>query len=160
MRKNQTIVIVLLLIIELIFIASCFPANIQKNSTTITPQSSPESGNVVPWIIINPISNHVIGDVFEINGTTNLAGDNKIRIAVDEERQTAVGPYDMPDWNYTYTDSEGYATIKTGNNGINSWSHLVKLTEFHGNKYYNVNVLSEQNRTIKNYTYFFVGWDE
>jgi hypothetical protein len=156
MKKNQTIVIVLLLIIELIFIAGCVAPNILRNRTTIPTQCSPEYGNVTPWIIINPISNHVIGDVFEINGTTNLGVDKKLKITVNEERKTGVGPYDFPVWNYTYTDSRGYVTMNGGDCEINSWAYQVNLTEFHGQKIYSVNVYSEQNQTIINYSYFFV----
>ena len=38
--------------------------------------------NRTPYIIINPVSDHHIGDVFEINGTTNLGTDKKIHFFI------------------------------------------------------------------------------
>jgi hypothetical protein len=160
MKKYQAIVLVLLLIIESIIIAGCVTPNIPKNTTTLPTQRPPESGNAMPYIIINPIGTHTVGDVFEITGTTNLGVDKKLKIAVDEKRLTGVGPYDMPDWNYIYTDSEGYVSMNGGDRGINSWSYQVNLTGFHGSKLYSVNVKSEQNRTTINYTTFFVRREE
>jgi hypothetical protein len=170
---NHFIVTVLLLIIGTIFIAGCVVSPVPENRTNIstgaiatltTPsvptQCPPESGDVTPYIIINPISTHNERDVFEINGTTNLGVDKKLKVTVDEDRPTAVGPYAVPDWNYTYTDSRGYVTINHGNSGINSWSYQVNLTGFHGQKLYGVNVYSEQNQTIINYSVFFVRREE
>jgi hypothetical protein len=53
------------------------------NSSTLITQvvqtpCSP-SENATPYIIINPIGNHTVGDVFEINGTTNLGVNSKIK---------------------------------------------------------------------------------
>jgi len=171
--KIHFIVTVMLLTIGMIFIAGCVVSHSPENRTTIAPsaiatltpqsvptQCPPESGNVTPYIIINPISTHNVGDVFEINGTTNLGVDKKLKIDICEPRMMGVGPYDMPDWKYIYTDSRGYVTMTGGDCGINSWSYQVNLTGFHGNKLYGVNVYSEQNQTIINYFDFFIRREE
>lgn len=51
---------------------------IQPTLTTCPP----ESGNPVPYIIINPISNFTIGDMIEITGTTNLGENVPIQYSV------------------------------------------------------------------------------
>jgi hypothetical protein len=157
MKKNHTIITLLLLIITIIFFAGCITQTNTGNDTKMIPTSvsCSQQGNSEPFIIINPISIHNVGDVFEITGTTNLGIEKKIKIDVGEKRMTGVGTY-MPDRNYTYTDSRGYVILNGGDCGINSWSYQLNLTGFYGNKLYSVNVYSEQNRTIINYSDFFV----
>jgi hypothetical protein len=159
MGKKHSIFIVLLLTLGIILIAGCITQTNRGNGIKPFPASATcsQQSNSEPFIIINPIAPHTVGEIFEINGTTNLDIDKKLNISVDEDRRnTAVGPYDIPDWNYTYTDSRGYVTMNGGDCGINSWSYRVNLTEFHGQTLYGVNVESEQNRTIINYSFFFV----
>ncbi len=122
---------------------------------TVCPQA-----NETPYIIINPISTHSVGDVFEINGTTNLGVDDKIKIDISELRMTGTGPYSMPDLYYNYSDSRSYVTMKRGDCGENSWSYRANLTGFHSRTVYDVKVYSEQNRTIINYSGFFIRRDD
>lgn len=172
MFNKQSIIVLISVLIGSIILAGCISQLGTGNQTTNLSGTIPSSSiaspgtpcvpseNTTPYIIINPIGTHTVGDVFEITGTTNLGVDKKLKIAVDEKRLTGVGPYDMPDWNYTYTDSEGYVSMNGGDRGINSWSYQVNLTGFHGSKLYSVNVKSEQNRTTINYTTFFVSREE
>lgn len=174
MKKNQTIVTVLLLIIGTIFIAGCVVSPVPENRTTIatsaiatltTPsvptQCPPESGNVTPYIIINPIGNHTVGDVFEINGTTNLGIDSKIvlnlrgLIALQSSQSDTSNPYAGP---------FEYVTIQQNRCGPNSWSHPVNLSGFQTGYYtgdqaylkFCPTVWNESNYSVANRTCFFI----
>jgi hypothetical protein len=132
------------------------------NETITIPTTAPCSQNGIsgPFIQIIPISTHFVGDVFDINGTSNLGIDNKIGIEVYEERRTAIGPYDDPDWNYTYTDSRGYVIIQGRDCGTNFWTYQVNLTGFHGGKNYWISVFMEEKypHLVISYANLFVRW--
>ncbi len=67
-----------------------------------------------PSIAIDPIGNHTVGDVFFINGTTNLLVTNGplvLRIGDAHANPGGVGPY------YPST-----ICIQAGENGVNTWS--------------------------------------
>jgi hypothetical protein len=152
MGKKHSIVIVLLLTLGIILIAGCITQTNRGNGIKPVPASATcsQQSNSEPFIIINPTAPHTVGDIFEINGTTNLDIDKKLKIAVDEARRTAVGPFDNPDLNYIYTDSRGYVKMNNGNCGINFWSYQVNLTGFHNPNIYWVSVFQEQNHSVIN----------
>lgn len=163
MNKNHIIVAIVLLIIGTILIAGCtFPAgsenhtnNVSVNVTTFTDAATslqiqcPSSGNVTPWIIINPISNHVIGDVFEINGTTNLGIDEKIFVYVAGRVLSA--PY--PGVAGTTYGTNGTARIWCGNSGINFWNFSVNSSRFNKNFFSFVQV-ETRNISATNFSRF------
>lgn len=140
MKKNQIVVTVVLLIIGMILIAGCIVSHSPENRTTIstsaiatlTPQSvptqcPPESGNATPYIIINPIGNHTVGDVFEINGTTNLGVDSKIVLSL---RGLIALQASQSDTSSPYAGPVEYVTIRQNICGPNSWSLPVNLSGF------------------------------
>ena len=73
---------------------------------------------------------------------------------------TGVGPYSMPDLYYNYTDLQGYVTMNGEDCEINSWSFQVNLSGFHSRSVYDINVYSEKNHMIKNYSGFFIRRDD
>ncbi len=171
MRRNETIssgifVLIIGILFACIFFGGCISRNDTHNQGTIRPTPVISANGVcppvnkTPYIIINPISTHSVGDIFEINGTTNLGGDDRLRIAITEERPTAVGPYDNPEVYRTFTDTLGYVTMNQEACGIHSWSYQVNLTGFHSLAVYDVKVYLEQNRSIINYANFFIRRDD
>ena len=83
--------------------------------------------NSTPFITIDPIGNHSIGDVFFINGTTNLPVSDSLIIFV-----SSVG---NPPGGYG-SSFQSTIPITPGENGINFWSCDVNTTagwlSFHG----------------------------
>jgi hypothetical protein len=83
----------------------------------------PQPKNTTPWIIINvkPSSKLHVGDVFEINGTTNLRDYDNISLSISNGgccHPTAFRP----------TNINGFAVIQNGNCNVNKWSFSVNLT--------------------------------
>jgi hypothetical protein len=109
-------------------------ATVSSSTAILQPVQTqcPLSGNTTPWIIINPISNHYIGDVFEINGTTNLGIDEKVLVYVTG-RVLSV-PY--PGVAGTTYGTNGTARIWCGNSGINFWNFSVNSSRFNTNFYF------------------------
>ncbi len=164
-RCPLIVAVALVLLLGMVMAAGCawqqlYSGNLTTNSTAIDNSSTlitkvvqtlgPASGNDAPWILINPISNHVIGDVFEINGTTNLGIDEKIQIAI-YGRPVPV-PY--PGVPAPSKGSYGLCTVKKGDRGINFWSYSVNTSEFNNPDYF-VRVGTE-NWTVDNATLFSV----
>jgi hypothetical protein len=84
---------------------------------TIIPVVNAENVSVTPattpFITIDPIGNHTAGDVFFINGTTNIPAGENLSILVEES-------YFNPSGYGSYFESK--STIKSGKNGVNYWS--------------------------------------
>lgn len=165
---HQKPMIIICVLIVCLFLTGCISQPGNQTSFTKIPKTPPTIGplgttcppaNETPYIIINPISTHIVGDVFEINGTTNLGVNDRLMIAINEERPTAVGPFDNPEVYHKFIDSLDYVIMNRDNCGINSWSYQVNLTGFHSRTVYDVKVYSEQNRTIINYSNFFIRRD-
>ena len=119
---------------------SPYPSQNNSEITLVQTQSLP-SNITAPYIIINPIGTHAVGDVFEINGTTNLGTNATVRFELWEP----IGLQMAPDSNvtypeYTYTDTEGYVKIQNGTNGSNFWSYTVNLSGFNAPVRYSVSV--------------------
>ncbi len=157
MKKYQVIVLVLLLIVESIIIAGCVTPNILKNTTTLPTQCPPTSANATSYIIINPIGNHIVGDVFEINGTTNLDVNSTIKIGIGVPPSSGGSP---PRISYYYSTITGYATLQNATCGSNSWLYSVNLSGFHAPIKYLLTVWEEPNYSATNTTRFFVNPDQ
>jgi hypothetical protein len=90
--KTSPIIFCFIIIGCVLLTTGCISQNPTQNSSgssvTNTPVSTLQtpcpaiSGNDKPYIIINPISNHFLGDVFEINGTTNIGVGEKLHYSV------------------------------------------------------------------------------
>jgi hypothetical protein len=155
------------LMIELLVIllaAGCTgQPDFRNNTTNDTPITIPsvlvtqpvqtqclQTGNATPWIIINPINNHYIGDVFEINGTTNIGIDEKILIMIYGRPI----PIPYPGVPVPLNGLYGLCKAQQGDCGINIWSYSANTSEFNTPDYF-VRVGTE-NWTIENTTLFSV----
>ena len=146
MNSIRVTLVLIIIIIGMLLATGCIgqpsSGNITANTTvTVSPlvlitqpvqTHCPSSRNITPWIIINPIGNHVIGDVFEINGTTNLGIDEKILVYVAGRVLSA--PY--PGVAGTTYGTNGTARIWCGDSGINSWNFSVNSSRFNTNFYF------------------------
>ncbi len=138
------------------------PQNSSGSSGTNTPVITliqhpcpPAAGNATPYIIIKPISNHTVGDIFEINGTTNLGVDSKNVLNLHEQIVSSL-PFDY----YPISGTFGCVTIQKNQCSPNSWSYFINLSGYHPQKYWvQVWVQPELNETSLegfNETSFFV----
>jgi hypothetical protein len=118
---------------------------------TVATSCIPEK-NTTPWIRVNPISNHHVGDVFTISGTTNIDPGSVISIAIFQSSFNRC-PKIAPEC-YNYTSIQSSVKVIEGNCGINNWSFPVNLSGIHPN-YYSVNVDSEKWK-IHNITEFSI----
>ena len=164
MTPSRTVLLIISLTIVFLIIAGCISQPATENRTsnvtvdvTIPPFEAtqiqtqcPLSGTAAPWIIINPIGAHYIGDVFEINGTTNLGIDEII--PVDVFGLPMSRPY--PGIGATLYGTNGTAKIWCGNSRINFWNYSVNSSVFNTN-FYTVAV-GAQNWTVRNFTHFEV----
>jgi len=84
----------------------------------IIPLVSADNGNVTPnttpFITIDPIGNHIIGDELFINGTTNLPVSNApLSISIITANTTS------SEWGPSFSSD---VFVQPGKNGINTWS--------------------------------------
>ena len=92
----------------------------------------PIQNNITPWITINPIGEHFLGDSIEINGTTDIdRGEVKLLIKDDSDLPCPKnrGPPDYP-----CACCEGVnitAPIKKGICGINTWAVILDTSQHH-----------------------------
>lgn len=159
---------IIFLLISCIFLTGCIsqPGTGNQTSFTQIPETPPTIGpsgticptmNGSPYIIINPIGNHTVGAVFEINGTTNLDMDSRIVLMVSQPPSTGLGPA-----NGQYFLITGYVNLQKSTCGQNSWSYPVKNISGYHDSYdnyhtiYLVKILMEQNNAFINDTHFFV----
>jgi hypothetical protein len=135
MMRNGMKILCFFCIVCVLTTAGCIsqnsPSNTTGSSVTNTPvltvvptQCPPVSGNATPYIIINPIGNHTVGDVFEINGTTNLDVDAKIDVGI-RERLSSRGDSDNP------SGLHGRVTLQKNPCGPNFWSYSVNTSGWH-----------------------------
>jgi hypothetical protein len=88
--------------------------------TIITPTQTqcPPQENTTPWIRINPVGDHYIGNVFEINGTTNLGANASLKIGIYQSHF-----YTEPKYRpHIYTSLWGNVTVDGDHCGKNRWS--------------------------------------
>jgi len=104
----------------------------------------PPQKDITPWIIINPVSNHYVGDVFEINGTTNLKEKEELFFNVYEPPHTT--PYQISPATRIYSGEEGVTEIMKNDCRPNIWSFLVNTSGFRPS-YYHVLVSNTKNTT-------------
>jgi hypothetical protein len=83
----------------------------------------PVQKNEIPWIIINPVSDHYVGEVFDINGTTSLGAGENISIDI-------IQSYFSPKGQDYFTGFHRNSEIIEGDCGVNRWTILVNLSEF------------------------------
>ena len=143
MSNIRLILILICILIGCIIFVGCTSQQSTGSTTTGTPVTTnsppiatsetvcPPSENATPYIFINPISNHTVGDVFEINGTTNLGIDSKIVLSIAETLNPGITPAD-----YRYSGTSGCVTIHRNMCGPNYWSYSVNLSGYHPYRIY------------------------
>jgi len=118
-----------------------------------------------PYIIINPVGNHHAGDVFEINGTTNIGAGERLRYSVS--RPGYAIPIPVPtgckggcpsDFQYVNgSDNISYGGMTTVIDGLyrQKWSFLLNTSGpgYHLGLFYILNV-SAEDRPVQNSTTF------
>jgi hypothetical protein len=128
--------------------------NISVNVTTFTPFITPvqiqclPQKNTTPWIIINPVSDHYVGDLFEINGTTNLGVNNAIKIEIYQSHFYTEAKY-LP---HIYTNLWENVTVHGGYCGTNKWLFSTNTSSLLPDEYF-VDVTSV-NLLVKNRSVF------
>jgi hypothetical protein len=134
---ERKILLTLLLIVGILLCAGCISQPSAENRTSnasvsdliITPALTPVQipcpvqKNGTPWIAINPFSDHYVGEIFEINGTTNLGAGENISIDI-------IQSYFSPKGQDYFTGFHHHSKIIGGDCGVNRWTILVNLSEF------------------------------
>jgi len=120
------------------------------NPTLVQPLCPPISANATPYIIINPIGDHRVGDIFEINGTTNIGADEKIHIQISGPMLS--GPHGSVRPENAFLNIEGFVETQPGTCGTTKWSYSVKLPQ----PYSNTVAVFVGNLTVYNQTGFNV----
>lgn len=164
MTPFRTQIALLLLVAALLLAAGCAGQTGERNTPAInpsipTPATSlqhpnqsicPSSdGNVLPFIIINPIDKHYRGESFEINGTTNLGEGEKIYYYIDRPQEPVPVGQPEPDLKV----AEGSVPVESGC-PVQQWRLIYNSTQY----YSAVNGMSvhAMNMTVNNYTDFVV----
>jgi hypothetical protein len=113
------------LVLVMVILIWCIPVAGAENTTgegNLTNQTLiATASSETPFITIDPIGNHTIGDVFFVEGTTTLSvSDNRnLSLGIAPDYPTPAGP------RYSFRASPA---IVLGSNGINQWS--VNVTDF------------------------------
>jgi hypothetical protein len=99
--------------------------------------------NQTRWIQINPVSDHNIGDVFEINGITNIEGNNSISVKI-YQTHFSTHPKNSP---YPFTSLFGNVTVQGDHCGPNNWSFLTNTSSLLPDEYF-IEVRSENQLAL------------
>jgi len=82
-----------------------------------------------PWIAIDPVANHTVGDTFTVTGSTNLAVGDTLVYDMSHASFNPTVPGGEPE-----SGAAGTTTVRTGT-GTNEWSFEVNTTRFHAEPY-------------------------
>jgi hypothetical protein len=157
MTLLRSVLALLLLIVIVLLAAGCVGnrtaeitgATHSSTPTTITPTQTqcPPQENTTPWIRINPVSDHYVGDVFEINGTTNLEANTSLKIRI-YQFHFYTEPKNLP---HIYTSLWENVTVMGDDCGTNRWSFSTNTSSLLPDEYFVV-VTSENpfatNRSV------------
>jgi hypothetical protein len=123
------------------------------------------SGNNSPFILIFPIGTHYAGDIFEINGTTNIGVDETLFYSVSKAGIATPMPVPSPE-NPAYQYNNGAENISYGDILIvndkcdeQKWSFWLNTS---GSEYYKsygvpfILIVKSRNIPIYNSTSFFL----
>ncbi len=97
------------------------------------------SVNTTPWITIDPVENHVIGDKFIISGTTNLAPGDVLLVTLDRTDPAYLARMRASEVERSVMPAE--ITVMNGTPGNNTWQFSVN-TEWLEQDRYMVNVIA------------------
>jgi hypothetical protein len=158
MKWVHTKIFIFFIVICILITSGCVSQNQTRNTSGISANATmptlvqtlcpPIPANVTPYIIINPIGDHRVGD-FEINGTTNLAANHSIIFGVYAAAfKPGLGS------RRPFTSLWENITVQGDNCGVNRWSFLVNTSSFNLDEYA-VNVTSE-NPSVTNHSLFIL----
>lgn len=157
MNQLRSTLALLLLVVYVLLAAGCVGnrtaeitmATHSSTPTIITPiqtQCLPQE-NTTPWIHINPVSDHYVGDMFEINGTTNLGINDPLSFWITRRPIRTRIPSQV-------YEIRGIVRTQSRDCDTNVWSFSINTSEL-GVGYYDVGVGTE-NFTISNWDLFFL----
>jgi len=82
-----------------------------------------------PWIAIEPVANHTVGETFTVDGSTNLAVGDRLFFEVVRASFDPTDPGDEPGYG-----ASGNTTVRAGT-GTNEWSFEVDTAKFNAEPY-------------------------
>jgi len=160
MNRIHTKILIFFIIVCILTTTGCVSQNKTGNTSGISANATdptlvqtlcpPIPANATPYIIINPIGDHRIGDIFEINGTTNLGANEKIQIQISGPMLS--GPHGSVRPENAFLNIVGFVETRPGTCGTMKWSYSVKLPQ----PYSNMVAVLVGNLTVNNQTVFNV----
>lgn len=105
-----------------------------------TPTTCPTSGNITPWIRLDPVVDHIVGENFSITGTTNLNIGERLSVSI-----SAWQPRANKKSSYDFFKVNGDAIVATGNCSMNTWSFSDNLTTLRPASY--IIIITADNQT-------------
>jgi hypothetical protein len=146
MTRIYTKILIFFCIVCVLITTGCISQNPTSNSSgssgmntpvlTVVPTPTPTHPivNSSLYITLNPVGTHHIGDVFEINGTTNLPADSVIKIHIFSQNiHTMPTGYPQTMTLAPTPAFDGIATIMKGNRGENTWSFEANISGLDAN---------------------------
>lgn len=85
-------------------------------------QSCPPQTTTAPWITIDPVSDHVVGDMFLLTGKTNLDPGTVLSVYIIQP------PYTGNSCRPSGFGGDTEVRVTTGNCGVNTWIFEVNLS--------------------------------
>lgn len=120
---------ILILILLATLVAGCLLPNGPVNGASIETQC-PVRENTKPWITVNPVGDHYLGDVIKINGTTNIEKGNVTIFIKDKIFHTCLNRGASLEGPCTCCEGVTLtAPIITGIYGNNTWSTEVNTSQ-------------------------------
>lgn len=120
---------ILILILLATLVAGCIVPHGPVKEASIETQC-PVRENTNPWITVNPVGNHYLGDVIKINGTTNIKKGNVTIWIKDKDFHTCLNRGDSLEGPCTCCEGVTLtAPIISGINGNNTWSTEVNTSQ-------------------------------
>jgi hypothetical protein len=121
----------LMLLVILLLIPACSGGSVPTQNVTVPP--------ALPFISIDPLGNHALGEIFTISGTTNLPENQTIQIEIEADSPLVpkIGPgvFGGGAWYTTVVAGEGTAT--------NRWSVAINISG------YNQTLASSKNFLVR-----------
>ena len=122
----------IVLLVFLFLIPDCSAGSVPAQSTTAPPAQ--------PFITIDPIGNHTLGECFTISGMTNLPKNQTIQIEI-EEADSPLAPKIGPG---VFGGGVWYTTVMAGKGtATNRWSVIINLSG------YNQTLVSSKNFLVR-----------
>jgi hypothetical protein len=113
--------------------------------------------NSTRFINISPVPDHYFGDLITINGTTNLPAGDRITLTIIENTQHPCNKGICNDSvRYCCGTFQRTVAVRSGGNGINTWSLDVNTSQHEFDSYSYIVSASERNYQIETIREFVV----